>query len=295
MSELLNQLKEYDCEIERKFPMNKYVTLKVGGDAEAVIYPRTVSEFINILNRVYESGQRFIILGAGSNTIIPDHGFYGAIISTKKLKNFKIIDNFIHADCGAMLSAIMKNSVKENLMGFEFAAGIPGTVGGGIFMNAGANNGEIKDVVDKVTIWHKGTVKTLDRMDIHFEYRKCDLPDGAIITNAVFKLSRGNKDESEKNIKDYLELRNLTQPVHLANTGSIFKNPEEIAAGRLLEELGLKGHNVGGARFSELHANFIVNSGNARASDVLELINKAKKMALEKRGIELETEVKIIE
>ena len=295
MNKLLTQLDSGNCEIERQFPMDRYITLKVGGNAEAVIYPRSVLEFINVLNHVYDSGINFIILGAGSNTIISDTGINGMVISTKKLRNFKIIDKFVHAECGAMLSTIMKNSVKENLTGFEFAAGIPGTVGGGIFMNAGANSGEIKDVVEKVTIWYSGTVKELSRDELSFEYRKCHLPVGSIITNASFRLEKGDKNKSEKNIKDYLEYRNITQPVNMANTGSIFKNPKTIAAGELLEELGLKGSHIGGARFSELHANFIVNGGDARAKDVIELIKKAQKMALEQRGIRLETEVRIIE
>ena len=295
MSELLTSLKSSDCEIEKEFPMSRYITLKVGGIAEAVVYPANVSEFINILNTVYESGNNFLILGAGSNTIIQDTGYQGVIISTKKLRNFTISGNYVHAECGAMLSTIMKNTVKENLTGFEFAAGIPGTVGGGIFMNAGANNGEIKDVVEEVTIWHKGSVQKLCVDQLSFEYRKCHLPEGSIITNAVFRLEKGNQEKSEKNIKEYLDYRNITQPVNLANTGSIFKNPENIAAGKLLEELGLKGEDIGGARFSELHANFIVNGGGALASDVIKLIKKAQKMALEKRGMTLETEVRIIE
>ena len=295
MSELLTTLASSGSEIEEQFPMNRYITLKVGGNAGAVIYPSTVAEFINILDHVYNSGINYLILGAGSNTIIPDAGFDGLVISTKKLRNFTISGNMVHAECGAMLSTIMKTTVKENLTGFEFAAGIPGTVGGGIFMNAGANKGEIKDVVEEVTVWHKGSVKKFPREELTFEYRKCHLPPGSLVTNAVFRLKQGNREESEKNIKEYLDYRNITQPVNMANTGSIFKNPPNIAAGKLLEELGLKGSNIGGARFSELHANFIVNGGGAHASDVIALIKKAQKMALEQRGITLETEVRIIE
>ena len=295
MSELLTTLQSGGSEIEQQFPMNRYITLKVGGNAGAVVYPRKVEEFISILSHVYNSGINYLILGAGSNTIIPDAGFDGIIISTKKLRNFTIKGTMVHAECGAMLSTIMKTTVKENLTGFEFAAGIPGTVGGGIFMNAGANKGEIKDVVDEVTVWHEGSTHILKRKELSFEYRKCHLPQGSIVTGAVFRLRQGSREESEKNIKEYLDYRNLTQPVNLANTGSIFKNPESIAAGRLLEELGLKGSEIGGARFSELHANFIVNGGDARASDVIGLIKKAQKMALEKRGITLETEVRIID
>ncbi|MGI9553717.1 MAG: UDP-N-acetylmuramate dehydrogenase, partial [Thermodesulfobacteriota bacterium] len=163
-----------------------------------------------------------------------------------------------------------------------------------IYMNAGANGGEIKDIVEKVWIWNEGKELEIGRDEINFEYRKSDLPKGCVITRALFKLEEGDREKSERNIKEYLEYRNQTQPVNLANTGSIFKNPEAIAAGELLEKLGLKGHRIGGARFSELHANFIVNSGTASASDVINLIQLAKEKAINEEGITLETEVKIL-
>ena len=294
MSELINRLEDKHMEIDREFPMNRYVTLKVGGVAEAVIYPKNADQLIEILNELYGAGIKFLILGAGSNTIIRDRGISSMVVSTKKLKNFTINeDQTVLAECGAMLSAIMNRTISQGLKGFEFAAGIPGTVGGGVYMNAGANDGEIKDIVKKVWIWHEGREIELGRDEIKFEYRKCDLPTGCVITRALFQLERGSKENSERDVKEYLEHRNITQPVNLANTGSIFKNPESIAAGELLENLGLKGFKIGGARFSELHANFIVNSGDANASDVIELIELAKKKA-EEEGINLETEVKIL-
>jgi len=161
-------------------------------------------------------------------------------------------------------------------------------------MNAGANNGEIKDVVDTVWIWLDGEEIAIKRSEIKFEYRKTDLPKGSVVTKALFKLDHGDSVKSEQNVKEYMTKRNSTQPIKMSNTGSIFKNPPDIAAGRLIEELGLKGFSIGGAQFSDLHANFIVNTGNAKASDVLELIEKARKEALLKRGIKLETEVRVI-
>ena len=296
MSIFLEKISSYGCEVIENFPMKKYVTLKVGGNADMVVYPGSVDEFTKMLDIAYELGINTTVLGAGSNTIIKDSGLSSLVLSTKKLKGFSVNyeDNTVSAECGAMLSAIMNNTMKAGMKGFEFAAGIPGTVGGGIYMNAGANGGEIKDIVESVWVWHKGSVKRFDREEIKFEYRKSDLPKGCVITKALFRLEPGDSAASEKNVREYLEYRNQTQPVKLANTGSIFKNPEQIAAGELLEKLGLKGYQVGGAKFSELHANFIVNSDNACAEDVIQLIQIAKDKALKEEGITLETEVKIL-
>lgn len=161
-------------------------------------------------------------------------------------------------------------------------------------MNAGANSGEIKDIIDKVWIWNKGKELEVKREEIAFEYRKSDFPKGCVITRALFKLKKGNREKNMQKVKEYLNRRNHTQPVNIANTGSIFKNPKIITAGKLLEELGLKGYRIGGAKFSELHANFIVNSDKADASDVINLIQYAKEKAIEKEGILLETEVEIL-
>lgn len=295
MSVLERQLELIGCEVDQKFPMNKYTSLRVGGIADLVVTPNNIEEFIKVLNLLSESDTPRVVLGAGSNTVVYDEGIDGVVVCTRKLKDIQIReDEKVFAETGAVLGTILNKTIKEGLTGFEFAAGIPGTVGGGIFMNAGANDGEIKDVLETVWVWLDGKEIAIDRNEIKFEYRKSHLPEGSVITRAVFGLRKGNKEEIEKNVKEYMERRNRTQPIKMSNTGSIFKNPPEIPAGKLLEELGLKGFGIGGARFSELHANFIVNSGSAKASDVLRLIETAKKEALLKRGITLETEVKII-
>jgi len=275
--------------------MKKYTWLKVGGLADLVVQPNNNDEFLEVLNLLFLSDTPWVVLGEGSNTIVYDEGISGVVVSTKKLKKIEIIDGTkVLAESGAILGTILNKTLKAGLTGFEFAAGIPGTVGGGIFMNAGANNGEIKDVVDTVWVWTQGEEIALSRSEIKFEYRKSHLPEGSIITKALFKLEKGNSSESERNVKDYMTKRNLTQPVKTANTGSIFKNPPDIAAGQLIEELGLKGFSIGGAKFSDLHANFIINSANATARDVLDLIETAKREALLQRGIKLETEVRVI-
>lgn len=293
--QIIQDLIKTGCEIKENFPMSSYTTLKVGGVAGVVIYPESYEKLIETFNILHSYNTEFNILGAGSNTIIRDKGINGYVISTKKLRKFTVTeDNRVIAECGAMLSAIMYKTIRMGLSGFQFAAGIPGTVGGGIHMNAGANGGEIKDVVEKIFVWKDGSELIFNRDEITFEYRKNDLPPGSVVTKAMFKLEEGDSSKLERDVKTYLTHRNKTQPVNLANTGSIFKNPAQIPAGKLIEELGLKGHRVGGAMFSPLHGNFIVNSGEAHASEVIDLINIAKKQARETRGIELETEVKII-
>ncbi len=295
MKDLIGKIENIGCGVSCQYPMNKYTWLRVGGHADVVVQPNSYEQFIELLNLLSSSDTPWVVLGEGSNTIVYDKGISGVVISTKKLKKVEIIeDTKVMAEAGAILGTILNKTIKAGLTGFEFAAGIPGTVGGGIFMNAGANNGEIKDVVDTVWIWLAGREIAIERKEIKFEYRKSNLPKGSVVTKALFKLQSGDSAQSEQNVKDYMAKRNSTQPIKMSNTGSIFKNPPEIAAGQLIEELGLKGFKIGGAQFSDLHANFIVNAGGASAQDVLELIELAKNEALSKKGIKLETEVRVI-
>ena len=292
---LVHEIALIGSEIDRMYPMSKYTSLRVGGLADILVTPNNLEEFKKLLDLLTRSGEPWVVLGAGSNTVVYDTGIEGVVVSTRKLKNIEITDDHkVYAETGAVLGTILNRTIKAGLSGFEFAAGIPGTVGGGIFMNAGANGGEIKDVLETVWVWLGGEEIAIDRKDLKFEYRKSYLPEGSVITRAGFGLRQGNPQEIERSVKEYMDKRNRTQPIKMSNTGSIFKNPPEIPAGKLLDELGFKGLGIGGAKFSELHANFIVNAGCASASDVLGLIEKAKKAALDKRGITLETEVRVI-
>ena len=240
-------------------------------------------------------GYPWIVLGEGSNTIILDEGIEKAVIITKKMKAIEIKDSGeIVAEAGANMGTIMNRSVRKGFAGFEFAAGIPGTIGGGVFMNAGANDSEVKDVIKKVWLFIDGKEEVVSRRELNFEYRKSNLAEGAVVMKVLIKLDRGDRKLSEKKVKDYLDKRNKTQPIKMSNTGSIFKNPDSIAAGKLIEELGLKGYEIGGAQISELHGNFIVNRGSAKASEVLKLIDVAKENAYKLRGIILEPEVRIL-
>ncbi|MFI5323330.1 MAG: UDP-N-acetylmuramate dehydrogenase, partial [Thermodesulfobacteriota bacterium] len=276
MNGLIREIGLIGCEIVQRYPMKRYTSLRVGGIADLVVTPNNNEEFKKLLDLLSVSDVQWVVLGAGSNTVVYDAGIEGVVTSTRRLKHIEITeDNKVYAETGAVLGTILNKTVRAGLSGFEFAAGIPGTVGGGIFMNAGANGGEIKDALETVWVWLDREEIELDRKELKFEYRKSHLPPGSVIMRAKFGLKRGSRREIECNVKEYMDRRNRTQPIKMANTGSIFKNPPEIPAGKLLDELGFKGFGIGGARFSELHANFIVNSGSASASDVLELIEKA--------------------
>ena len=277
------------------FPMSRFTWLRVGGNANYAIYPSSIQQLTDLVSFLSKMGYPWIVLGEGSNTIILDEGIEKAVIITKKMKAIEIKDSGeIVAEAGANMGTIMNRSVRKGFAGFEFAAGIPGTIGGGVFMNAGANDSEVKDVIKKVWLLVDGKEEVVSRRELNFEYRKSNLAEGAVVMKVLIKLDRGDRKLSEKKVKDYLDKRNKTQPIKMSNAGSIFKNPDSIAAGKLIEELGLKGYEIGGAQISELHGNFIVNRGSAKASEVLKLIDVAKENAYKLRGIILEPEVRIL-
>ncbi len=275
--------------------MSRFTWLRVGGNAKFAIYPSSIQQLTGLISFLSQMGYPWIVLGEGSNTIILDEGIEKAVIITKKMKAIEIKDSGeIVAEAGANMGTIMNQSVRKGFAGFEFAAGIPGTIGGGVFMNAGANDAEIKDVIKKVWLLIDGKEEVVSRRELNFEYRKSNLPENAVVMKALIKLDQGDRKLSESKVKDYLDKRNKTQPIKMSNTGSIFKNPDSIAAGKLIEELGLKGYEIGGAQISELHGNFIINRGSAKASEVLKLIDVAKENAYKSRGIILEPEVRIL-
>ncbi len=295
MRGLIKDLKKNGCEILPGFPMSSYTAMKVGGEAEVIVYPQTQPALLRALKELSLQSVPFTVLGGGTNTIVRDGGFEGAVVSTCRLKDFEILPGgVVSADCGASLAAVMNGTARMGFSGLEFAAGIPGTVGGAVFMNAGANGGEMAQAVESVAVWHDGCVHELRADELDSGYRRGGIPSGAVVLSARLRLRSGNSTESVSAIRESLRLRKATQPVSEANTGSIFKNPPQIKAGRLLEELGMKSFSVGSAEFSPVHANFIVNKGGATTSDVLELISIARDKALRERGIDLETEVCVI-
>ncbi|MDP2724912.1 MAG: UDP-N-acetylmuramate dehydrogenase, partial [Syntrophales bacterium] len=238
-------------------------------------------------------------VGNGTNLIVRDGGYRGVVVSLKRFNNLSIKDDgggvSVHAEAGVPLAELVGLSLREGLTGMEFCAGIPGSVGGAVRMNAGAYGREIKDVVEAITFMTiKDGICQQGGGELGFSYRNLDLPPDSVILAARFFLHRGAREEIKKNVETILEMRKEKHPLMYRNAGSIFKNPGSVSAGRIIDEMGLKGLRIGDAMISEMHGNFIVNLGKAKAKDVLSLIDAVKNKVLEERGVVLETEVHII-
>ena len=292
---LAAELEKLGCETVSDFQMSSYTAMRVGGRAHVVAYPRSRAALCGALALLRAESLPFEVLGGGTNTIVKDGGFDGVIVSTSRLKFFEIKSgSLVVADCGAPLAALMNATARAGLAGLEFAAGIPGTLGGAVFMNAGAGGGETAEAVESVVIWQDGEEREMSAGELSPAYRRGGLPPDSVLLGARLRLAAGDPLTSRAAIKRSLERRKKTQPVSEANSGSIFKNPRFQTAGRLLEEIGMKLFSVGAAEFSGVHANFIINKGGARTSDVLTLMEIARARALEKKGVILETEVCVI-
>ena len=271
--------------------MSKHTSFKTGGKAEYFVTPETKEELIEIL----KIDAPITILGNGSNVLVKDNGVKGIVISTIKLRNYKIHDNIIEADAGMPIIMLSKIAAENGLSGLEFACGIPGTLGGAIFMNAGAYGGEMKDVVESSQYIDKD-FDLHDVIEHKFEYRKSIYSseiDG-IILSAKLKLQRGDANLIKEKMNQNMESRNSKQPVNVPSAGSTFKRKEGVIVSKLIDEAGLKGYTIGGAQVSTLHAGFIVNKGNATSEDILNLISYVQKVIKDKYDIEIETEIKII-
>lgn len=275
-------------------PMSKHTTFRTGGKADFFITPESAEEVEKILKSL--KNENITVLGNGSNVIVTDKGIRGIVISLRKLNNYQIHDNIIVAECGLPIAKLSHIAADNNLSGLEFACGIPGTIGGAVFMNAGAYGGEIKDVLVSSTYIDKNTfeIKTIEEHD--FRYRGSIYCDNSnlIILSANFKLNYGNKDEIKEKMNENMQSRNSKQPVNKPSAGSTFKRKEGVIAAKLIDEAGLKGYKIGGAEVSTLHAGFVINSGDATSKDILDLIEYIKKKVNEEYGVELEPEVKII-
>ena len=235
-------------------------------------------------------------MGNGSNLLITDDFHKGAFISTKNLNSIEEKDGIITALSGVKLSSLCSFCASLSLSGLEELSGIPGTVGGAVYMNAGAYGGEIKDTLVKATYLTKDLeIKEILGVDCKFSYRNSVFQEnGGIILSATFKLNKANKDEIKEKTLELLKRRNEKQPLEYPSAGSTFKRPEGYFAGKLIEDSGLKGYMIGGAQVSEKHCGFVINKDNATSKDILDLISHIKKTVLEKQGVELETEVKVI-
>lgn len=278
-------------------PMDRHTSIGVGGMADVLIFPGSIEELGQLISHLRDCDVPFIPVGNCTNLIVRDGGYRGVLISLKKLTviDYQPSSVSIYAEAGVPLSEIVNLSVKESLAGIEFCAGIPGSVGGGVKMNAGACGSELKDIVKTVALMNGGgEIKTAGRNELEFEYRNLNLPENTVILGAKFLLVKGSEEEIQGRVSKIIGMRKKKHPLELRSAGSIFKNPPDIPAGRIIDDIGLKGKKAGGAKISEMHGNFIVNSGGAKASDVIFLIDMTQKKVWEERGIHLETEVKII-
>ena len=273
-----------------------YCSIKAGGFAKYLFVPKSIEELKTALECFRDKGKRIIVLGNATNVIFADDMFDGAVIFTNEIDSILLNNNCITAYCGASLSAIAKTALANSLTGLEFTYGIPGTVGGGVYMNAGAFGGEISDCFKQalcLTPELKEIILTKDDMD--FSYRKSILQqNGYILLNATFSLSKGNAAEIKDKMDGYINCRKEKQPLEYPSCGSVFKRPQSNYAGALIEKCGLKGYTIGDAEVSEKHAGFIINKNKATAKDILKLIYTVSDTVYEKTGVRLEPEVRII-
>lgn len=278
--------------------MKDYTSFKAGGKANKMVICEREDEVIETLREIKEKNEKYIMLGNGSNTLVKDSGFSGTVIKLGDSFS-KIIRTGNNLVCGGntLMSVVAKYALREGLTGFEFASGIPGSIGGAFFMNAGAYGGEIKDIAKSAKIISRDTLelKEVGLSDMGLSYRHSAFQEnGDIILSVEISLEEGNKSEIESTMKDLAKKRNSKQPVQFPSAGSFFKRPEGHFAGKLIQDSGMKGVSVGGAQVSELHSGFIVNKGNATATDIIQLMELVQKKVYEKFGVSLEPEVRII-
>lgn len=273
-------------------PLAKYSSFRTGGKAANIIFPESTEEFVTALRE----NPGAAVLGNLSNTLVLDGGIDGTVIITTKLNSVSVNGNTVTAAAGASLTSVAVAARDASLAGCEFLYGIPGTVGGGVFMNAGAYGGEIADIIENAVVFTPdGKVTTLSKDDLDLGYRTSKLQSTRyILLSAAFSLQSGNKEVISSAMDDLMNRRMTTQPLDKPSCGSTFKRPAGNFAGKLISDCGLKGMSVGGAQVSEKHAGFIVNSGGATSRDILDLVQLVKKTVFEKAGVLLEEEIRII-
>ena len=278
-------------------PMSRHTTFRTGGPADIYIEPASAEELKQVLAICKEEKLSYSILGNGSNLLVGDLGYRGVLVSFgKPFGQVTVEENFVRAGAGALLSYVAKQALSASLTGFEFAAGIPGTIGGAVVMNAGAYGGELCQVLKEVTVLTpEGDVVTLPAEKLELGYRtSCIQKKGYIVLEAVLMLQPGDPDEIRAVMDDLAAKRREKQPLEYPSAGSTFKRPEGYFAGKLIQDSGLKGFTVGGAQVSEKHSGFVINKGNATAADVMELIRQVTAKVKEDTGVTMEPEVKQI-
>lgn len=276
--------------------MKEHINFEVGGPADILLIPSKVEQIIESIKICKENNIPYFVMGNGSNLLVKDGGIRGVVIKLTGLTNLEVNETEIKADCGVMLKELSDKALENSLTGLEFACGIPGSVGGAVFMNAGAYNGEIKNVIKEAqVITSYGEIVTLSKDELELGYRTSKvMRDNSIVINATFKLEKGNKEEIKETIDDLTQKREEKQPLEYPSAGSTFKRPEGYFAGKLIQDSGLKGYSIGGAAVSSKHSGFVINKDNATAKDILDLIAYIQAEVKKQFGVELHTEVRII-
>lgn len=278
-------------------PMSKHTTFNIGGPADYLLFPGSMEQVAAIFQLLQAYDIPHTILGNGSNVLVLDKGIRGAVIKFHAPMSYKKVEgNRIVAGAGAYLKHVSQFAAENGLTGMEFACGIPGSLGGAVFMNAGAYDGEMKNVVEQVkTVTQAGKIITYDRDEFDFGYRHSVFQhNGQAICEVTLELMPGDKAEIQAKMDDFTQRRESKQPLEMPSAGSTFKRPQGYFAGTLIDETGLKGLQVGGAQISTKHAGFVVNSGAATAADVLNLIQEVQDRVYAKNGVKLYPEVRII-
>ena len=276
--------------------LKKHTTYGIGGPADLMIFPKSKQDLIKVIEIINENKIQLTILGSGSNVLVSDNGIRGAVISLKNsLKQIEVDENILYAECGTMLGKIVKHAVKNNLIGLENLNGVPGTLGGALIMNAGAWGGEISENLIHVEVINsKSEIQKIQKKDLNFSYRQSSFNKDDILLSAKFNLKKADKDIIKENFIEAQSGRKKSQPLNKRSAGSLFKNPKNNSAGKLLDEAGLKGFSIGDAKISEKHANFFINDGDATSRDMLMLIKKAHKEVKDKFNVNLSLEVKLM-
>ena len=293
---LLSQIIDEDS-IYIDEPMNAHTSFRVGGPADILVKPRTEKEISDIIRLVNRLEIPFLVKGNGSNILIKDGGFRGLVIEiSDNFSDFEIRGNDLEIQSGALLSVIGRAAMQESLTGFEFASGIPGTLGGALAMNAGAYGGEMKNIVKSVRLMdEEGNIVEFTNEEMNFAYRHSRLTDERwVAISAVISLEEGNYDEIRATMENLAFQRRSKQPLEYPSAGSTFKRPTGYYAGKLIQDSNLKGFSIGGAQVSSKHSGFVINYNKARSKDIVDLIEHIKEMVYECHGVHLEEEVKIL-
>ncbi|MBP9499715.1 MAG: UDP-N-acetylmuramate dehydrogenase [Acetoanaerobium sp.] len=292
---LKNIVSEQD--ILTKEYMKNHTSFKIGGSADFLVTPRTVDQIKNLINTLKKENIPVFIMGNGSNLLVSDKGIRGVVIKlSKNFSSFSISGDEVTAQSGILLSTLSKSIVNESLSGFEFASGIPGTIGGAVTMNAGAYDSEMKNIVEEVVAMDMdGNIKTFTNQEMNFRYRKSRVTDETLVVlEAKLKLEKGNIEDIKAKIDDFTVRRTTKQPLTAYSAGSTFKRPEGYFAGKLIEDAGLKGIIMRNAAVSSLHSGFVINTGDATCENILELIEFIKLTVFSKFGVMLEEEVRVV-